>query len=78
MWFVWSYSSAVPLAPELHLESLNCTTILVHWQLAPRNSASVRGYKLFYHEESQPESTPVQFHASDNKHTIGGLGEFSP
>ncbi|XP_003442394.1 protogenin A [Oreochromis niloticus] len=63
----------VPLAPELHLESLNCTTILVRWQLAPRNSASVRGYKLFYHEESQPESTPVQFHASDNKHTIGGL-----
>ncbi|XP_030578198.1 protogenin A [Archocentrus centrarchus] len=63
----------VPLAPELHLESLNCTTILVRWQLAPRNSASVRGYKLFYHEESQPESTPVQLHASDNKHTIGGL-----
>uniref|UniRef100_A0A669DWH9 Protogenin n=1 Tax=Oreochromis niloticus TaxID=8128 RepID=A0A669DWH9_ORENI len=65
--------ASVPLAPELHLESLNCTTILVRWQLAPRNSASVRGYKLFYHEESQPESTPVQFHASDNKHTIGGL-----
>uniref|UniRef100_A0A3Q2VMS7 Protogenin n=1 Tax=Haplochromis burtoni TaxID=8153 RepID=A0A3Q2VMS7_HAPBU len=65
--------ASVPLAPELHLESLNCTTILVHWQLAPRNSANVRGYKLFYHEESQPESTPVQFHASDNKHTIGGL-----
>lgn len=66
----------VPLAPELHLEPLNCTTILVRWQLAPRNSASVQGYRLFYHEESQPESAPVQLRASDNTHTIGGLGEF--
>ncbi|TMS13539.1 Protogenin A [Larimichthys crocea] len=68
-----SSSARVPLAPELHLEPLNCTTILVRWQLAPRNSASVQGYRLFYHEESQPESAPVQLRASDNTHTIGGL-----
>lgn len=66
----------VPLAPELHLEPLNCTTILVCWKLAPRNSAGVQGYRLFYHEESQPENAPVQLRASDNRHTIGGLGEF--
>ncbi|XP_060924749.1 protogenin A [Limanda limanda] len=66
-------SARVPLAPELHLEPLNCTTILVRWQLTSRNSVSVQGYRLFYHEESQPENTPVQLRASDNKHTIGGL-----
>uniref|UniRef100_A0A3B5A3K9 Protogenin n=1 Tax=Stegastes partitus TaxID=144197 RepID=A0A3B5A3K9_9TELE len=66
-------SARVPLAPELHLEPLNCTTISARWQLAPRNSASVQGYKLFYHEESQPESAPLQLRASDYAHTIGGL-----
>ncbi|XP_022068672.2 protogenin A [Acanthochromis polyacanthus] len=66
-------SARVPLAPELHLEPLNCTTITVRWQLAPKNSASVQGYKLFYHEESQPESAPLQLRASDYAHTIGGL-----
>ncbi|XP_060902271.1 protogenin A [Labrus mixtus] len=66
-------SAQVPLAPNLHLEPLNCTTIVVRWQLAPRNSASVQGYRLFYHEESQPESTPLQLRASDHTHTIGGL-----
>uniref|UniRef100_A0A3P8T1I2 Protogenin n=1 Tax=Amphiprion percula TaxID=161767 RepID=A0A3P8T1I2_AMPPE len=66
-------SARVPLAPELHLEPLNCTTISVRWQLAPKNSASVQGYKLFYHEESQPESAPLQLRASDYAHTIGGL-----
>ncbi|XP_076011524.1 protogenin A [Genypterus blacodes] len=63
----------VPLAPELHLEPLNCTTITARWHLAPRNSASVQGYKLFYHEESQPESAPMQLRAFDKTHTIGGL-----
>uniref|UniRef100_A0A671YNN7 Protogenin n=1 Tax=Sparus aurata TaxID=8175 RepID=A0A671YNN7_SPAAU len=66
-------SARVPLAPELHLEPLNCTTIMVRWQLAPRNSVSVQGYRLFYHEESQSENAPVQLRASDNRHTIGGL-----
>uniref|UniRef100_A0A672Y830 Protogenin n=1 Tax=Sphaeramia orbicularis TaxID=375764 RepID=A0A672Y830_9TELE len=66
-------SAQVPLAPELHLEPLNCTTILAHWQLGPRNSASVQGYRLFYHEESQSERAPVNLQASDKTHTIGGL-----
>ncbi|KAM4597248.1 protogenin A [Fundulus diaphanus] len=63
----------VPLAPELYLEPLNCTTISARWHLTPRNSASVRGYRLFYHEESQPESAPLQLQASAHKHTIEGL-----
>ncbi|XP_053174817.1 protogenin A [Scomber japonicus] len=66
-------SARVPLAPELHLEPLNCTTILARWQLAPRNSASVQGYRLFYHEESQSENAPIHLRASDHTHTIGGL-----
>uniref|UniRef100_A0A8C5I4G0 Protogenin n=1 Tax=Gouania willdenowi TaxID=441366 RepID=A0A8C5I4G0_GOUWI len=70
-------SARVPLAPELRLEPLNCTTISVRWQLAPQNSAGVQGFKLFYHEESQPERSPLQLRASDNAHTIGGLGESS-
>ncbi|XP_019907499.3 protogenin A isoform X2 [Esox lucius] len=63
----------VPLAPELQLEPLNCTTITVRWQLAPGNSASVQGYRLFYHEESQAESSPIQLRTQDSRHTIGGL-----
>ncbi|XP_033972381.1 protogenin A [Trematomus bernacchii] len=66
-------SARVPMAPELHLEPLNCTTILARWQLSPRNSASVQGYKLFYHEESQSERAPLQLRALDNTYTIGGL-----
>uniref|UniRef100_A0A3B3UC02 Protogenin n=1 Tax=Poecilia latipinna TaxID=48699 RepID=A0A3B3UC02_9TELE len=65
--------ASIPLAPELYLEPLNCTTISARWHLAPRNSASVRGYRLFYHEESQPESAPLQLQASAHKHTIEGL-----
>ncbi|KAA8595606.1 hypothetical protein FQN60_010897 [Etheostoma spectabile] len=66
-------SARVPMAPELHLEPLNCTTILARWQLAPRNSVSVQGYRLFYHEESQSERAPLQLRALDNAYTIGGL-----
>ncbi|XP_077420189.1 protogenin A isoform X2 [Vanacampus margaritifer] len=66
-------NAQVPLSPELHLEPLNCTTISVRWRLTQRNSASVQGYKLFYHEESQSESAPLQLRASDHAHVIGGL-----
>lgn len=65
----------VPLAPDLRLEPLNCTTVLVRWQLAPRNSVGVQGFKLFYREESQPESAPLLLRAAENKRTIGGLGK---
>uniref|UniRef100_A0A8C4TBT7 Protogenin n=1 Tax=Erpetoichthys calabaricus TaxID=27687 RepID=A0A8C4TBT7_ERPCA len=62
-----------PLAPELHLEPLNCTTILVRWQPSPVNRASIQGYKLFYREESQQERAPIELRAKDSHHTIGGL-----
>uniref|UniRef100_A0A8C6WVU2 Protogenin n=1 Tax=Neogobius melanostomus TaxID=47308 RepID=A0A8C6WVU2_9GOBI len=65
--------ASIPGSPELHLEPLNCTTIVARWQLGPRNSVSVQGYRLFYHEESQPESAPVQLRAPVKSHTIGGL-----
>ncbi|KPP75952.1 hypothetical protein Z043_104754, partial [Scleropages formosus] len=63
----------VPLAPELQLEALNCTTVLVRWQPSPDNSGAIQGYRLYYREESQPESTPVLLHAQDTQRTIGGL-----
>uniref|UniRef100_A0A672I590 Protogenin n=1 Tax=Salarias fasciatus TaxID=181472 RepID=A0A672I590_SALFA len=66
-------SARVPLAPELYLEPSNCTTISARWILSPKNSAGVQGFRLFYHEESQPESNPLQLRAADNAHTIGGL-----
>lgn len=66
---------AVPLAPDLRLEPLNCTTVSVRWQLAPRSSVGVQGYKLFYREESQSESAPLLLRASEFRRTIGGLGE---
>ncbi|TNN87477.1 Protogenin A [Liparis tanakae] len=69
-----SSSARVPMAPELHLEPLNCTTIVARWQLAPRNSASVQGYRLFHHEESQSERAPVQLRALETTYTFGGLG----
>ncbi|XP_018595106.1 protogenin A isoform X2 [Scleropages formosus] len=66
-------STKVPLAPELQLEALNCTTVLVRWQPSPDNSGAIQGYRLYYREESQPESTPVLLHAQDTQRTIGGL-----
>ncbi|XP_020797110.1 protogenin A [Boleophthalmus pectinirostris] len=66
-------STQVPRSPELHLESLNCTTIVARWQLVQRNAVSVQGYRLFHHEESQPESAPIQLRASVKSHTISGL-----
>ncbi|KAJ8340451.1 hypothetical protein SKAU_G00350840 [Synaphobranchus kaupii] len=68
-----SSSTKVPLAPELQLEPLNCTTIVVRWQASPGSGASVQGYRLFYHEESRPEGTPIHLRAQDHRHTIGGL-----
>ncbi|XP_036400225.1 protogenin A [Megalops cyprinoides] len=66
-------STKVPLAPELQLEALNCTTILVRWQPPPGSAASIQGFRLFYREESQPEGTPIQLRPQDSQHTIGGL-----
>ncbi|XP_017560484.2 protogenin A [Pygocentrus nattereri] len=67
-------SGEVPLAPELQLEPLNCTTVIVRWRLAVGSSvAGLQGYRLFYHEESQPESAPIQLPPHLNQHTVGGL-----
>lgn len=65
----------VPPAPDLHLEPLNCTTVLVRWHPAPRNSVGAHGYKLFYQDESQSERAPLLLPATENKRIIGGLGE---
>ncbi|KAF5891569.1 protogenin A-like, partial [Clarias magur] len=67
-------SREVPLAPELQLEPLNCTTLAVRWRLSAGSPvAGLQGFRLFYHEESQPESPPIQIPAHVNQHTIGGL-----
>ncbi|KAK1158196.1 protogenin A [Acipenser oxyrinchus oxyrinchus] len=66
-------SAKVPMAPELRLEPLNCTTILVSWQPSPVNTANIQGYRLFYWEDSQQESMPIQLRAHDSHRTIGGL-----
>ncbi|KAK3549066.1 hypothetical protein QTP70_030124 [Hemibagrus guttatus] len=67
-------SREVPLAPELQLEPLNCTTLALRWRLAPGSSvAGLQGFRLFYHEESQSESPPIQIPPHINRHTIGGL-----
>ncbi|XP_060733789.1 protogenin A [Tachysurus vachellii] len=67
-------SREVPLAPELHLEPLNCTTLVVRWRLAPGSSvAGLQGFRLFYHEERQTESPAIQIPPHINRHTIGGL-----
>ncbi|RXM94641.1 Protogenin [Acipenser ruthenus] len=71
-------SAKVPMAPELRLEPLNCTTILVSWQPPPVNTANIQGYRLFYWEDSQQESMPIQLRAHDSHRTIGGLAPSSP
>ncbi|KAG9341152.1 hypothetical protein JZ751_019591, partial [Albula glossodonta] len=68
-----SSSTKVPLAPEIQLEPLNCTTIVARWQPSPGNSASIQGYRLFYQEEGQPESAPIQLPAQHSQHVMGGL-----
>ncbi|KAL0167504.1 hypothetical protein M9458_035726, partial [Cirrhinus mrigala] len=34
----------------------------------------LQGYKLSYHEESEPEGPPIQIPPHQRQHTIGGLG----
>uniref|UniRef100_A0A9J7Y3Y3 Protogenin n=2 Tax=Cyprinus carpio TaxID=7962 RepID=A0A9J7Y3Y3_CYPCA len=46
-------STKVPLAPELQLESLNCTTVVLRWHLPSGSATGLQGYKLSYHEESE-------------------------
>ncbi|XP_077372248.1 protogenin B-like [Festucalex cinctus] len=65
-------SRKVPSAPVLQLEPLNCTSIVARWQTAPEIEAAL-GYRLRYHEESQPEQPVVQLQAQTYTYTISGL-----
>ncbi|XP_037109388.1 protogenin B-like [Syngnathus acus] len=65
-------SRKVPSAPILQLEPLNCTSIVARWQTAPETEA-VLGYRLRYHEESQPEQPVIQLQAQTYTYTISGL-----
>ncbi|XP_053741667.1 protogenin B-like [Synchiropus splendidus] len=64
--------SKVPSAPLLHLEPLNCTSIVARWQI-PSDSVAVQGFQLCYHEENQPEQPAIQLQAQTFTHTISGL-----
>ncbi|XP_039540111.1 protogenin A [Pimephales promelas] len=66
-------SNKVPLAPELQLESLNCTTVVLRWHLPAGSRTALQGYKLSYHEESQADGPPTQIPPHQRQHTIGGL-----
>ncbi|KAJ1180819.1 hypothetical protein NDU88_006034 [Pleurodeles waltl] len=66
-------SVRAPRSPELHLDPLNCSTIVVNWQQDPDDTAAVRGYKLFYKEEGQLETGPFLLDARNLKYTIVGL-----
>ncbi|XP_051512782.1 protogenin A-like [Myxocyprinus asiaticus] len=64
----------VPLAPELQLDTLNCTTIVVRWHLPVGSTTTgLQGYKLSYHEESQPDGPLTQIPPQHRQHIIGGL-----
>uniref|UniRef100_A0A8C1W878 Protogenin n=1 Tax=Cyprinus carpio TaxID=7962 RepID=A0A8C1W878_CYPCA len=66
-------STKVPLAPELQLESLNCTTVVLRWHLPAGSGTGLQGFKLSYHEESEPEGALTQIPPHHRQHTIGGL-----
>ncbi|KAM9854792.1 protogenin B-like [Aulostomus maculatus] len=65
-------SSKVPSAPILQLEPLNCTSIVARWQTSS-DSVAAQGYRLCYHEESQPEQPTIQLQAETYTYTISGL-----
>ncbi|XP_062402518.1 protogenin B-like [Sardina pilchardus] len=66
-------SSTVPLAPVLQLQPINCSSISVRWHPSP-GSAVALGYRLYYHEEDQPEGHSHQLPAEEQQYTITGLG----
>ncbi|XP_054632105.1 protogenin B-like isoform X2 [Dunckerocampus dactyliophorus] len=65
-------SGKVPKAPIFQLEPLNCTSIVARWQTALQSEA-ILGYRLCYHEESQPEQPVIQLQAQTYTYTISGL-----
>ncbi|KAK2917728.1 hypothetical protein Q8A73_004474 [Channa argus] len=65
-------SNKVPSAPILQLGALNCTSIVARWQTSP-DSVVVKGYRLCYHEEGQPEQPSILLPAQTYTYTISGL-----
>ncbi|XP_067236723.1 protogenin B [Chanodichthys erythropterus] len=65
-------SATVPPAPNLELEPLNCTSVIIRWHPAP-SDAVVQGYKLCFHPDGQSEDSVVQLPPQDHQHTITGL-----
>ena len=66
----------VPLAPVLRLQPINCTSISVRWHPSPGSTVAL-GYRLYYHEEGQPEDGSHQLSAEELQFTITGLGRCS-
>ncbi|TRY90145.1 hypothetical protein DNTS_033337, partial [Danionella cerebrum] len=66
-------SASVPLAPELQLESLNCTTVALRWQISSGDGSRLQGFKLSYHESGQSEGAAIQIPPHHRQHIIGGL-----
>ncbi|XP_069480982.1 protogenin [Ambystoma mexicanum] len=66
-------SVRAPRSPELRLDTLNCSTIVVKWQQDPEDPAAVRGFKLFYKEEGRLETGPFLLEAKNLQYTILGL-----
>ncbi|XP_051975727.1 LOW QUALITY PROTEIN: protogenin B-like, partial [Xyrauchen texanus] len=65
-------SSIVPPAPNLELEPLNCTSVMVRWHPAP-SDAVVQGYKLSLHPDGQSEDSIIRLPPHDHQHAIAGL-----
>nr|XP_055049304.1 protogenin B [Misgurnus anguillicaudatus] len=65
-------SAAVPPAPNLELEPVNCTSVTVRWHPA-HSDAVVQGYKLAFHTDSQSEDSVIQLPPQDHQYIITGL-----
>ncbi|XP_050955350.1 protogenin B [Labeo rohita] len=65
-------STTVPPAPNLELEPLNCTSVMVRWHPAA-SDAVVLGYKLSFHPDGQSEDSVLQLPPHDHQHPITGL-----
>ncbi|XP_077087084.1 protogenin B [Siphateles boraxobius] len=65
-------SAAVPPAPNLELEPLNCTSVTIRWHPTP-SDAVIQGFKLCFQPDGQSEGSILQLPPQDHQHTITGL-----
>ncbi|XP_059392340.1 protogenin B isoform X2 [Carassius carassius] len=65
-------TATVPPAPNLELEPVNCTSVMVRWYPAP-SDAVLQGYKLSFHPDGQSEDSVLQLPPHDHQHSITGL-----